>query len=47
MKSYTTPKLELQIVDAQDIVRTSGVKPTNGVSVGEGGNDINNWYLQF
>ena len=47
MKSYITPKMELQILDAQDVICTSGIQPTNGITVGEGGNDINNWYFQF
>lgn len=47
MKSYITPKMELQCVDAEDIVRTSGNQPVNGVSVGDGANDIKNWVFQF
>ena len=44
MKTYVNPKIELQIVDEQDIVRTSGNQPSNGLGVGNGGSDIPNWY---
>ena len=48
MKSYVPPKMELQIIDAQDIVCASGgAQPTNGVVVGDGGKDINNWYFDI
>ena len=47
MKIYMTPQMEIQVIDAQDVVCTSGNQPVNGVSVGDGGNDIQNWYIQF
>ena len=38
MKAYHTPKIDLQITDSHDIVCGS-----NGISIGNGGNDIVNW----
>lgn len=42
MKTYITPKLEIQLTDCQDIVCGS-----RGVSVGNGGSDIKNWSWQL
>ena len=42
MKNYFAPKVEIITTDEQDIVRTSSIIP--GVSIGNGGTDINNWY---
>lgn len=39
MKSYFAPSAEIVFTEAQDIVCLSP-----GLSVGEGGKDINNWY---
>ena len=38
MKTYQAPKIELQKIDSHDIVCGS-----NGISIGNGGNDIGNW----
>ena len=38
MKIYTTPKFEFQAMDSHDIVCGS-----SGVSIGNGGSDIENW----
>lgn len=42
MKNYHTPYIDLLILDAQDIVRTSN-QVLNGISVGDGAGDIQNW----
>ena len=47
MKLYIAPEMELQIIDAQDIVCASGNQPAPGISVGNGGSDIKNWQFQF
>ena len=39
MKHYFTPNAEIIFTEKQDIVCLS-----TGMSVGEGGDDINNWY---
>lgn len=44
MKKYHTPYVELLTLDAQDIVRTSN-EILNGMSVGDGADDIQNWYF--
>ena len=42
MKQYNSPRVDLLILDTQDIVRTSNQIP-NGISVGDGANDIQSW----
>ena len=44
MKPYSSPCVDLLILDAQDVVRTSN-ELLNGISVGDGANDIKNWYF--
>ena len=41
MKGYLKPNVEIIITDAQDVVCAS--IPDMGMSVGNGGSDINNW----
>ena len=42
MKNYFAPNVEIVLIEDQDIVCTSFGIP--GMSVGNGGTDINNWY---
>ena len=39
MKHYFAPNAEVILTEAQDVICLSG-----GMSIGDGGKDINNWY---